>query len=333
MKVLLNVTLGELANKVNRQIEVDENKSLENLCEYIIVAMNGNKMPFYELESGDITYYPYLFKENEKEKSLTFLQFKDLNLEINKQYTLEYNFENDYYFEIVIDNIYESNDEAMFKVLSGKGYGVIDDKDLFHLRKILDSKEKYLLKSEIDYLKKVFDGEECNERIANYIVNKKDSLSPKRYVFNVSLYGFEKEIKRKIVVDNDVSIDEFCRGVILAMNGDLSHSYGIKIGKNYLSDDYYDLDLLYLNLKEKQRLKIVYDWGDNWIFNVTLSKIIPDYGDLDFEVISGTGYGIIDDVGGIWGLQDIFDGKNTDWGEYDIHDFDLTKCNENIKEM
>ena len=106
MKVLLNVTLGELANKINRQIEVDENISLVDLCEYIIVSMNGSKIPIYELESGDVTYYPYLFEENEEEKRLGNLQFKDLNLEINKEFTLEYNFENDYYFEIVIDNIY-----------------------------------------------------------------------------------------------------------------------------------------------------------------------------------------------------------------------------------
>ena len=36
MKVLINVTLGDLASKVNRQIEVDENISLRDLCEYII---------------------------------------------------------------------------------------------------------------------------------------------------------------------------------------------------------------------------------------------------------------------------------------------------------
>ena len=34
MKVLLNVTVGEIPDKINRQIEVDENISLSDLCEY-----------------------------------------------------------------------------------------------------------------------------------------------------------------------------------------------------------------------------------------------------------------------------------------------------------
>ena len=34
MKVLINVTLGDLPNKVNRQIEVDENISLRDFCEF-----------------------------------------------------------------------------------------------------------------------------------------------------------------------------------------------------------------------------------------------------------------------------------------------------------
>ena len=41
----------------------------------------------------------------------------------------------------------------------------------------------------------------------------------------------------------------------------------------------------------------------------------------------GKGYGIIDDCGGIFGLVNIFEKKNTDWGEYNINDFDLKKTN------
>ncbi len=32
MKLLLNITLGEIPNKINRQVEVDENISLKDLC-------------------------------------------------------------------------------------------------------------------------------------------------------------------------------------------------------------------------------------------------------------------------------------------------------------
>ena len=332
MKVLLNVTLGELADKVNRQIEVDENINLKNLCEYIIVSMNGNKIPIYELEYGNVTYYPYLVEESKTEKSMIDLLFKDLDLKKGKKFILEYNFENGYFFEIVVDNIYESKDKEIFKVLSGKSHGILDNASLIHLKTLFSARKDYFKKSEKEYLQTNFNSEECNKRIADYIESSEDKVSPKRYIFNVSLDGFDKEIKRKIVVNNDILIDDFCRGVILSMNGDLSHLYGIKIGKNFLDEEYNDLELFNLNLKEKQRLKIIYDWGDNWIFKLTLSKIIDDYGDTDFEVLSGKGYGIIDDVGGVWGLEDIFNGIDTSWGKYDINDFDLKKCNESIRE-
>ena len=333
MKVLLNITLGEIPNRINRQVEVDENISLKDLCEYIIISMNGSKIPIYEFEYGDVTYYPYLIKESKKEKYLGNLSFKDLNLKKDICFTLEYDFENYYFFDIVVDNIYESNDETIFKVLSGNGWGILDDLDLFKLKRLFDLNEDCLKKSEKEYLAKKFDYIECNDRVINYMNSRDDKISPKRYVFNVSLYGFEKEIKRKIVVDNDILIEDFCMMVILAMNGDLSHLYGIKMGKQYLSEYYNDLELFYLNLKEKQKFKIIYDFGDNWIFNITLSKIIDEYGDNEFEVISGKGYGIIDDVGGIWGLEDVFSGKDTSWGEYDINDFDLEKCNESVRKI
>ena len=52
-----------------------------------------------------------------------------------------------------------------------------------------------------------------------------------------------------------------------------------------------------------------------------------NYGNKPFEVLEGKGYGIIDDCGGIFGLVNIFEKKNTDWGEYNINDFDLKKTN------
>ena len=65
MKVLINVTLGDLPGKINRQIEVDENISLRDLCEYIIISMNGSKIPIYVFEDNNITYYPYFVEESQ----------------------------------------------------------------------------------------------------------------------------------------------------------------------------------------------------------------------------------------------------------------------------
>lgn len=340
MKVLLNVTLGELEDKINRQILVDENISLIDLCEFVIISMNGRKIPIYELEYNKIVYYPDIIEEGQKRKSLIGLSLKKLNLKKGKSFCIEYNFEKLYYFDLVVDNLIEEdndNENVYFKVLSGKGYGLIDDKDLFYLKLLFMPKWKdddsYYTKSEKEYLQKSFDVVEVNKWIDDYKKDRNDMFKPKQYIFNVSLEEFNREIKRKILVNSDILIDSFCKKVIVSMNGDLSHDFGIKIGKEYLEEDYNELELFYLNLKEKQRLKIIYDWGDSWCFNLTLSKIIDVNNEKDFEVLSGKGYGIIDDCGGTYGLYEIFNGESDFLEKRDINDFDLEKCNKKVQKI
>lgn len=330
MKVYLNVTLKGLEKKINRQIIINENISLIDLCEWIIVSLNGTKIPEYELKVGIETYYPDnsdIYKTIINKTSQFLIDNKTKNIIIT------YNYKKWYEIGIRIDNIKKEENNIPFEIISGTGYGLIDKKGyyLYNLLKYNEEqKEKYCNKEEREFINKKFDLEEINSRIKDYIQNKKELIKQKKYIFNVSLDGFNKEIKRKIIVNNDIIIDEFCRKVIISMNGDLSHEYGIKIGKDWVEEQSEYFELFYLNLKEKSKIKIIYDFGDNWTFNLTLSKIIDEYDDNDFQVLSGKGYGIIDDCGGPWGLQKIFDGEDDSWGNYDINDFDLEKCNKRV---
>lgn len=338
MKVELNVTLEGLEDKINRQIIVNDNISLIDLCEYIIISMNGNKIPIYNLDYNETTYFPDKIYELDDQKSLQNITLKDLKIKKGSELWIEYNFDKFYHLNVIIDNIYENTndkDKSDFKVISGKGYGILDNIDIIRLKTLLTYKrkdiEKYYTKEEKEYLQKTFDISENNTKIKEYIEFRKEINIPKRYIFNVTLNEFDKEIKRKISVNSNILIDSFCRKVVTSMNGDLSHEYGIKIDKEYISEYYDEIELYYLALKEKKRLKIIYDWGDNWIFNLTVSKVIADYSENDFEVLSGKGYGIIDDCGGTYGLNNIFNGNDNSWGEYDINNFNLEKCNEIVK--
>lgn len=340
MKVLLNVTLDELEDKINRQILVDENIELTDLCEFIIVSMNGKKIPIYTLEYGEVIYYPYDIEETKDEKNLLGSTLRNLNLKEGTDLCIKYNFNNLYYFNLIIDSFIEKDDKNKnidFKVLTGNGYGILDDMMSFSLKTLLAKKRKeyesYYLKSEKEYLQKKFDVNEVNDRINDYKKNKENMLIPKQYIFNVSLADFNKEIKRKILVNSNITIDRFCRKVIVSMNGDLSHLFDIKIGKECLGEYYSDLELFYLNLCEKNKLKIIYDWGDDWQFNLTLSKIVDGTSENEFEVLSGKGYGIIDDCGGSFGLYKIFSGEDTSWGDYDINEFNLKSCNEIVQKI
>lgn len=329
MKALINVEVCELEKKINRQIIVDEYLKLSDFCEFVIISLDGKNIPFYDLQIGLNTYFP-------DDEDFIDLTIKELIK--NKTRKIKINYNNNYYFDIHIDEIKKDESNVQFEIISGTGYGIIDGESFYHIEALLDCKdekriENYCNKSEKEYLSHKFDCALINNKILDYIKERKERSMPKKYTFNVCLDGFNTEIKRKIVVNNNISMDEFCRKVILSMNGDLSHMYCIKKGKEWLDEENFGLDyeLYFLNLKEKQKFKIMYDYGDSWEFIVTLAKIEDGFSDNDFEVIKGKGYGIIDDCGGIWGLDNIFSGENTEWGEYDINDFDLEECNNKIK--
>ncbi len=335
MKIMLSVVLEELEDEINRQILVDENIQLVNLCEFVIVSMNGEKIPIYEFECDKIVYYPYEIEETKNEKSMLGLTLKDLKFKKRTTFGIDYNFDNSYYFNLIVDDMIEADDNIDFKVISGNGYGILDDKSIYDLKRLFMEKRKdydsYYLKSENDYLQKKCDINEVNERVDNYKKYKENTKIPKKYIFNVSLRGFSKEIKRKISVNSNISINRFCKKVILSMNGDLSHPFDIKIGKEYLGENYGEFELFYLGLTEKKKLKIIYDFGDNWQFDLTLSKIVNGSDEIEFEVLSGKGYGIIDDCGGIFGLYNIFSGEDDSWAKHNINEFNLKECNKIVK--
>ena len=170
------------------------------------------------------------------------LTLKNLKFKKRTTFGIDYNFENSYYFNLIVDDMIEADNNIDFKVISGKGYGIIDDKSIYDLKQLFMEKRKdydsYYLKSKNDYMQKKCDINEVNRRISDYKKCKEDMKTPKKYIFNISLEGFNKEIKRKISVNSNISINSFCKKVILSMNGDLSHLFDIKMGKEYLGDNW-----------------------------------------------------------------------------------------------
>lgn len=163
-------------------------------------------------------------------------------------------------------------------------------------------------------------------------------MAVKYYEIKVSLKGFKKEINRTFLVNDSVKIETFCKGVIRSMNGDLSHLFDLKYkDKCYLSSymetkDYNDIKMNSLRLStllldEKDKLDLNYDFGDNWHFEIKINKVLNGHHTKNFELIKGVGKGIEDDCGGEWGLEDLINDKNNDWG-YDIDDFNIEKINE-----
>lgn len=88
---------------------------------------------------------------------------------------------------------------------------------------------------------------------------------------------------------------------------------------------------------ERETAEFQYDFGDNWILNITVEKIFEDDTisgkDLP-RVIGGEGFGIIENCGGTMGLEDIRKAFQVKKGEdYEIYsnwlgveELDLDKC-------
>ncbi len=66
MKVLLNVTVKSLEEKLNRQIKIDENIKVSDLFEYVVASFNGK----YK-----VAFMPWIYDRNTK--SYVGYQFND----------------------------------------------------------------------------------------------------------------------------------------------------------------------------------------------------------------------------------------------------------------
>lgn len=157
------------------------------------------------------------------------------------------------------------------------------------------------------------------------------------YKIRVKLKGLEKKIKRTFLVNDNMKINDFCYGVISSMNGDLFHMFMLDYkDKCYLCDEL-EKDrsneikmgtkrLSNLLLSEKDKMQLTYDFGDNWIFNIEVVKVLPGHNEKNISLIDGIGRGIKEDCGGIWSLLNFIDSKDNSWG-YDYDDFDINAIN------
>ena len=81
-----------------------------------------------------------------------------------------------------------------------------------------------------------------------------------------------------------------------------------------------------LLLDKNDKLTLYYDFGDGWEFLITVKKVIDDNYPKRIILLDGSGCGICEDCGGVWGLEDLIENEDNDWG-YHIDDFDINEIN------
>lgn len=180
------------------------------------------------------------------------------------------------------------------------------------------------------------------------------------YQFKISLEGAKPPIWRRVLVPPNMNFASFHLVIQAAMGWENGHLFSFfndrresQIGIPY-DDDFMDMairDAAEIKLKEefteaKQKMHYEYDFGDGWLHQVVLEKIL-DETLLRPICTDGKNACPPEDCGGIWGYYDMIERANDpksedhedirewlglDEGEtWDITAFDLEEANQRLQ--
>ncbi|MCL2066783.1 MAG: plasmid pRiA4b ORF-3 family protein [Treponema sp.] len=141
--------------------------------------------------------------------------------------------------------------------------------------------------------------------------------------------------------------DESYNSLIFGIEPDLIRRYEIPM-ETYDPFEYHDRNveiadatkvlLMHALSMANNKLILYYDFGDGWQIPITLEKIVNDKDILGRDlprVLEGEGFGIVEDVGGIYGLTEMVKAykkkKGSEYRHYrewlGIEDFDISSFN------
>jgi len=183
------------------------------------------------------------------------------------------------------------------------------------------------------------------------ISNRSNQKETNVYQVKISLDGIKPPIWRRLLVENDITLDEFHEIILDVMGWEGAHLYSFDIDgftyesnydEEFFTGDYETEEILLSDVikREKQKFKYTYDFGDNWQHTIIIEKILPFDNEQDYPFcIKGKRNCPPEDCGGIWGYQNflkaISDKNNPereellDWlgDEYDPEEFDIDQIN------
>lgn len=144
------------------------------------------------------------------------------------------------------------------------------------------------------------------------------------YEIRVKLKSFEPSTWRRFIISGNTSVKTLEVVMLDMFNADFGHMFDLLNKKTQerfenaesiaeakdwdpaTGIDYEKAKVSYFEKRDK--LLLTYDYGDSWEFEVDIKNITTDQAAPKCpKILSGKGYGIIDDIGGVWSLQDYYD--------------------------
>ena len=144
------------------------------------------------------------------------------------------------------------------------------------------------------------------------------------YEIRVKLKSFKPSTWRRFIISGNTSVKTLEVAMLDMFNADFGHMFDLLNKKTQerfenvesiaeaedwdpaTGIDYEKAKVSYFEKGDK--LLLTYDYGDSWEFEVDIKNITTDQAAPKCpKILSGKGYGIIDDIGGVWSLQDYYD--------------------------
>lgn len=147
---------------------------------------------------------------------------------------------------------------------------------------------------------------------------KKKTLSDQVYRLKVTLKGAKPPIWRRVEVAGDLTLYDLHNVIQIAMGWYDAHLHQFIVGDEFygMAEDDLDMDiedenkvtLDSLGLREKSKFQYQYDFGDDWMHEILVEKILPRVPDGAYPVcLKGKGACPPEDVGGVWGYADFLE--------------------------
>lgn len=140
-------------------------------------------------------------------------------------------------------------------------------------------------------------------------------MSKQIYQIQISLVNSKPKIWRRFLTASDISLKDLHKIIQTVMGWTNSHLHQFEIGtisyapKEFEVGDTEDsakVKLYSVLFEESQKIRYEYDFGDGWIHDIVLEKILPFDQMVKLPLCTdGKGNCPPEDCGGIWGYKDL----------------------------
>ena len=188
--------------------------------------------------------------------------------------------------------------------------------------------------------------------------SKKKVVEPRKiYQIKITLKDIKPPVWRRLQVTNDTVLEKLHEIIQVAMGWGNYHLHQFIVGHTYYGEpdpDYGDdemenengVPISQLVSREGARFHYEYDFGDSWVHEILVEKILPMEKGTQYPVcIKGKRACPPEDVGGVWGysefLETIMNPKDPEYddmvewagGDFNPEIFDMDEVNKRLNDL